>query len=325
MTYDEFICCVRDGMAEILGNNVNVKIHKVLKNNDIELDALTVMNQSSNVSPTIYLNSYYEELQNGMEIGEIINEIYQLYEEHSHKLHFDVDIFKDFEKIRGRIAYKLINTKSNMKLLADIPSVPFLDLSIVFYCLLDNDYLGSATALIHNIHKDMWNISTEELYEIAKQNTPKILQYEIKNMNELIREILVDDLQKTIYERDDRYDENCNMPGPEEVADGLLKDISNAREQISMYVLTNKQRTNGAACMLYENVMEEFAWSVGEDLFVLPSSVHEVILVPAVRGINEEELTQMVREVNHEELDEIDILSDHVYFYSKVRNEITMN
>lgn len=325
MTYDEFVCCVRDGMAEILGNNVNVKIHKVLKNNDIELDALTILNQSSNVSPTIYLNSYYEELQDGMEIGEIINEIYQLYEEHSNKLHFDVDIFKDFEKIRGRIAYKLINTKSNMKLLTDIPSVPFLDLSIVFYCLLDNDYLGSATALIHNIHKDMWNISTEELYEIAKQNTPKILQYELKNMNELIREILVDDLQKTIYERDDRYDENCNMPGPEEVADGLLKDISSAREQISMYVLTNKQRTNGAACILYENVMEEFAWSVGEDLFVLPSSVHEVILVPAVRGINEEELTQMVREVNSEELDEIDILSDHVYFYSKVRNEITMN
>lgn len=325
MTYDEFVCCVRDGMAEILGNNVNVKIHKVLKNNDIELDALTILNQSSNVSPTIYLNSYYEELQDGMEIGEIINEIYQLYEEHSNKLHFDVDIFKDFEKIRGRIAYKLINTKSNMKLLTDIPSVPFLDLSIVFYCLLDNDYLGSATALIHNIHKDMWNISTEELYGIAKQNTPKILQYELKNMNELIREILVDDLQKTIYERDDRYDENCNMPGPEEVADGLLKDISSAREQISMYVLTNKQRTNGAACILYENVMEEFAWSVGEDLFVLPSSVHEVILVPAVRGINEEELTQMVREVNSEELDEIDILSDHVYFYSKVRNEITMN
>lgn len=325
MTYDEFVCCVRDGMAEILGNNVNVKIHKVLKNNDIELDALTVLNQASNVSPTIYLNSYYEDLQNGMEIGEIINEIYQLYEEHSNKLHFDVDIFKDFEKIRGRIAYKLINTKSNMKLLTDIPSVPFLDLSIVFYCLLDNDYLGSATALIHNIHKDMWDISTEELYEIAKQNTPKILQYELKNMNELIREILVDDLQKTIYERDDRYDENCKMPGPEEVADGLLKDISSAREQISMYVLTNKQRTNGAACMLYENVMEEFAWSVGEDLFVLPSSVHEVILVPAVRGINEEELTQMVREVNSEELDEIDILSDHVYFYSKVRNEITMN
>lgn len=324
MTYEEFICCVRDGMADILGNDVCVKVHKVLKNNDIELDALTVLNQTSNVSPTIYLNSYYEEFQNGMEIGEIVNEIYQLYEEHSKKLHFDVDIFKNLKKIRGRIAYKLINTKSNMKLLADVPNVPFLDLSIVFYCLLDDDYLGSATALIHNIHKDMWNISTEELYEIAKKNTPRILGYELKNMNELIREILVEDLQKTIYERDDRYDENCRMPGPEEVADGLLKDINSAREQISMYVLTNKQRTNGAACMLYENVIEEFAWSVGEDLFILPSSVHEVILVPAMKGIDEEELTKMVREVNGEELDAIDVLSDHVYYYSRSKNEITI-
>lgn len=324
MTYEEFVCCVRDGIAEKLEDNVCVKIHKILKNNDIELDALTILSQSSNVSPTIYLNSYYEEFEEGTEIGEIIDEIYRLYEEHSNKLHFDVDIFKDFKKIRGRIAYKLINTKSNMKLLSDIPSVPFLDLSIVFYCLLDNEYLGSATALIHNIHKDMWNISTEELYKIAKKNTPKMLQYELKNMNELIREILVDDLQKTIYEKDDRYIENCNMPGPEEVADGLLKDINSAKEQITMYVLTNKQRTNGAACMLYDNVVEEFAWTVGEDLFILPSSVHEVILVPAVRGIDEEELTQMVRDVNSQELDEIDVLSDHVYYYSKVQNKITM-
>lgn len=322
MTYEEFICCVRNGMADILGNNVCVKLHKVLKNNDIELDALTILNEKSNVSPTIYLNAYYEEWKNGRDIGDIISEIYQLYEEHSHNLHFDVDIFKDFEKIRGRIAYKLINTKANAKLLEDVPNVPFLDLSVVFYCMLDNDYLGSATALIHKIHQEMWGIRTNELYEIAKRNTPQILQYELRNMNDLIRDILVDDLQKTIYEKDDRYDENCKLPNPEDVADGLMREINQAKEQIAMYVLTNKQRSNGAACMLYENVIGDFAQSMGEDVFILPSSVHEVILVPAIAGIQEEELTRMVQEVNREELDDIDVLADHVYYYSREQKGI---
>lgn len=325
MDYEEFISCVKNGMSDILGEDVKVKVHKVLKNNDIELDALTVLKNDSNMSPTIYLNYYYDEYTGGRDIGDIVNEIYGLYEEHSKKLNFDMDVFSDFEKIKSRIAFKLINTKSNAKLLKDIPHVHFLDLSIVFYCLLDNEYVGTATALIHNIHKDMWNVSTEELLKIAKENTPRLLEYELKNMNELIREILVDDLQKTIYERDDRYDKNCFNPGPEEVADGLMKNITGAKEQIAMYVLTNRQRTNGAICMLYDDVIKNFAEKINSDMYILPSSVHEVILVPAAEGIFEKELTDMVREVNKEELDRIDVLSDHAYYYCRETDEITIS
>lgn len=325
MDYEEFIGRVKNAMNDILGENVKVNVHKILKNNDIELDALTVVESNSNMSPTIYLNYYYDEYKAGKDIDDIVNEIYGLYEEHSKKLHFDMDIFSDFEKIKSRIAFKLINTKTNSKLLKDIPNVSFLDLSIVFYCLLDNEYIGTATALIYNVHKDMWNVTTEELLEIAKENTPRLLEYELKNMNELIREILVDDLQKTIYERDDRYDKNCFNPGPEEVADGLLKNITGAKEQIVMYVLTNKQRTNGAICMLYDNVIKSFAEKMDSDMYILPSSVHEVILVPAREGINEKELTDMVKEVNREELDGIDILSDHAYYYCRETDEIIIS
>lgn len=324
MTYEEFVCYVQEGMKDILGRECIVKTHKVLKNNDIELDALTVINRSSNISPTIYLNSYYEDYRGGTEIGIIIREIYELYNEHNIKLNFNVDIFKNFNKISRRIAYKLVNTENNKKLLMDVPNVRFMDLSMVFYCLLDDDLLGSATALIHNVHMEMWNIKVDELYEIAKINTPLLLSYELKNMNDVIRDMLIADLQQTIYEKDDRYDENCNMPSPEIVADGLMKDINDVRNAIQMYVLTNKQKTNGAACMIYENVLDNFADSLGSDVYILPSSVHEVILVPAVEGIDKDELTNMVKEVNEKELDEIDILSDHVYYYSRKEKKITM-
>lgn len=322
MTYEEFMNYVRDSLEEILGENVSVKIRQVLKNNDIELDALTILKKESNISPTIYMNYYYEEYQRGIDIGEIISEIYELYEEQSKNLSFNVDDFMDFDKIKGKIMYKLINTSANEKLLKEIPSIPFLDLSIVFYCMINNDYIGSATTLIHNVHMDIWGKNCNDLFELAKVNTPKIMQYELKDMNELIKEILIGDIEKTICENDNRYDENCNLPSAEEVADGLMRGINDARSQIAMYVLTNKQRINGAVCMLYEDVIKEFSKKMGKDIYILPSSVHEVILVPADEFINENELSDMVSEVNREELDKIDVLSEHVYYYNAKRDKI---
>lgn len=325
MNFESFIDYIEDGIIQIMGNGVEVKTHKILKNNNVELDAITILEKDNSISPTIYLNYFYEEFLEGKEIGEIVNEIYELYEEHSKKLNFDMDIFMDFDRVKERIAFKLINTKSNSKLLKDIPHIAFLDLSIVFYCLLDNDYLGTATALIHNVHRDMWKISTKDLFEIAKINTPRLLECEIKDMNDLIKEILVDDLQKTIFERDDRYDRNCINYEAEKVADGLMKNISKAKDQLAMYVLTNKQRTNGAVCILYDEILKKFAQKVDCDVYILPSSVHEVILVPATEGIDGKSLSGMVKEVNQKELDKIDILANHIYYYSKEKDEIMIS
>ncbi|MBQ3665029.1 MAG: hypothetical protein II919_02850 [Lachnospiraceae bacterium] len=322
MTYDEFLNDVREDINKLLGDEVCVKTHRILKNNDIELDALTIITKDSNVSPTIYLNSYYDEYLRGKEIDEITKEICDLYISNSTKINFDVDIFKSFENIRDKVVFKLINTKANKKLLRDIPHIDFLDLSIVFYCMFDNEYLGSATALIHNIHVNMWEITVEELYEIAKENTPKLLKYEIKEMNELIRDILVGDIKKVICENDDRYDKNCETANPEVVADELMKDLMKAKEQISMYVLTNRQRMNGAACLLYDHIIEDFAKEMQKDLYILPSSIHEVILIPAINGMSREELTEMVKEVNKDEVDDIDVLSDHTYYFSREEGKI---
>ena len=324
MTYDQFVNEVKENINRLLGNDVCVKNHKILKNNDIEMDAITIITRESNVSPTIYLKSYYEEYERGKTIGEISEEICNLYFENSSKIHFDVDIFRDFHMIKDKIVYKLINSKTNKKLLKDVPHLNFLDLSIVFYCMFDSEYLGSATALIHNIHMNMWGITVEELMKAAKMNTPRLLQYEIKEMNELIREILVGDIQKVICENDDRYDVKCAEDDSNRVADQLMRDLTEAKEQISMYVLTNTRRMNGAACLLYDHVIDGFANEIDHDLYILPSSVHEVIIVPAVNGINKEELTEMVREVNQDEIDAIDILSDHAYYYSRETKKISV-
>ena len=305
MNYGEFLEYVRDGISKILGEESNVYVHKVLKNNNIELDALAVTQPGSNVSPTIYLNEYYNDYLDGRKLGGIINDIYDLYEEHRGKMEFDIEIFKDFEKIKKRIAFKVVNAASNQKLLEDVPNIPLLDLAIVFYFIVDSDFLGSATALIHNMHLELWNINEKELYKIAMENTPKILNYELRNMNEIIREMISSEIKG-------------------EIPDIAFKEVEDSKGRIKMYVLTNSQKVNGAACILYDGILADFASKHGKDLYILPSSVHEVILVLDEDEIKKEDLDNMVREVNRIEVDEGDILSDHAYIYRKDINQICM-
>lgn len=305
MNYGEFLDYVKDGISKILGEESRVYVHKVLKNNNIELDALAVTQSGSNVSPTIYLNEYFKEYQEGRKLGEIINDIYELYEEHRGKMEFDIELFKDFEKIKKRIAFKVINAGSNEKLLQDVPHITLLDLAVVFYFIVDSDFLGSATALIHNMHLDIWDITEKDLYRIAMENTPKILNYELRNMNEIIKEMISAEIK-------------------DEVSEGMFREIDESSAKIKMYVLTNSQKVNGAACILYDGILSNFASKHGKDLYILPSSVHEVIIVIDEDEISKADLDNMVREVNRVEVDEGDILSDHAYIYRKDLNQICM-
>ena len=100
------------------------------------------------------------------------------------------------------------------------------------------------------------------------------------------------------------------------------KDIANVRVDDNMYVLTNYLRQYGAACMFYQGVLSKFAMTVGTDFYILPSSVHEVILLPVRKDYTKEKLQEMVRQVNRTQVAEEDVLSDNIYLYSKKMRKI---
>lgn len=92
-----------------------------------------------------------------------------------------------------------------------------------------------------------------------------------------------------------------------------------------MYVMTNKTRINGASCIFYDGVLEHFADSIDSDVYILPSSVHEVILLPKSKGFDKEILKKMVREVNIEGVSADEVLSNNIYEYVKKDEEIIMH
>ena len=126
-----------------------------------------------------------------------------------------------------------------------------------------------------------------------------------------------------------RFDDKCRTA---EKLGLIHKFINNDGKDIDlrdyvpsdMYILTNETKLNGAACILYENVLYDFAQKLGEDLYILPSSVHEVILLPKLSVFEKDELVNMVREVNTEGVAAEEVLSDHVYEYNRTQRLITM-
>lgn len=308
MNYTEFLQKVQENVSEIIGEEGKVSISHIIKNNGMELDGLIIMMKDSNVSPTIYLNSYYNELCDGADFFEIIEKIYQVYCDNKDKVTICTDFFTNFDNMKGKIVYKVINYEQNTKLLQSVPHKKILDLALVFYCLIEQGELGNATALIYNSHMESWKVDEDTLYQIAIENTPKLLKSDIKRMADIIRELFV---------------QGENNLTEDEIIDIVEKsDCQDA--SADMFVLTNSSKINGAACMLYDNVLNDFANSINSDLYILPSSIHEVIIVPQVNNLDKNDLCQMVKEVNSEGVAADEILSDHVYIYNRTNRTITL-
>lgn len=298
MEYKEFVEYIKMNVGYIAGEGGNITINHVIKNNGCEMDGLVIMEKGKDIAPTIYLDSFYELYTNGENIKNIIRQIEVIYEQNKNNVTFDVNILKHFDTIKDKIVYKVVNYRSNEKLLEQVPHKRILDLAVVFYCLLDNEYGRSATALIYNNNLKNWNVTIDDVYKAALKNTPDLLHSKISSMAALF--------------------EKCGVNVDGEEVD--LKDYVPS----DMYVLTNESKLNGAACILYENVLYDFAQKLGADLYILPSSVHEVILLPKLSMFEKDELVNMVKEVNTEGVAADEVLSDHVYEYNRTERLITM-
>lgn len=300
MEYREFLENVRKEVESRYDSNVSVTLNHVMKNNGTELDGITIMEKDKNIAPTIYINSFYDRYREGVSLKAVVSEIIRIYNQNKNSININADYFENYENVRKTIVYKLVNYQKNKKLLEDVPYKRVLDLAVVFYCLIEQRKGVSATALIHNEHLRIWNVTEDEIYNDALKNTPVLLAGSIVPMSKILSEIAG----------------TAPVDNDEKVCEYTGEDI--------LYVLTNSSRVNGAACILYDNLLKKFANDVHSDLYILPSSVHEVIIVPKNNAFDKSELADMVREVNEQGVSQDEILSDNVYEYNRKNGLITM-
>ena len=304
LNYEEFKERIKDDIKDYMDEkykDCEVVIRKVNKTNR-EVDGLNMLDIPGlkNATPTLYVNDLYEKYEKTGDYEEVARMAAETMEYGIKSFNSQIkEECLDTSKLKDKVFFSLINAEQNRELLNTVPHREFEDLAIVYRWNIGAGSDGVYTNLVNNDLAEKEGLTENDLYNAASKNTKELFPVSIKNMNEVIGEMIFgesgidEEMQKEFSEvMQETPDENC------------------------MYVITNESKLFGAASMLYEEPIHELAERVGSDLYILPSSVHEVIAVPADFG-SPEELAEMVYEVNMEQVDINDRLSNQVYHYDR--------
>lgn len=295
MEFEKFKEELLEHLQKMLDEDKRICFQTVEKNNGILENAVVILKEGERIAPTIYLREFYSAWKDGKRtMEEISREILRQNACQEKEVDFSLDSFENYEKARGQVYFKLINYEMNKMLLTKIPYIAYLDLAIVFYYRLERGKFQGATMLLHNCNLAVWKINSRQLLEDAVMNTSRKLPYSFQGMDALIRELSGDEKQEL-----------------------------HTGEEI-MYVLSNQEKYFGAAALLYPHLLSHISQIFRKNFYVLPSSVHECILVPDQGQYSKIELTRMVREVNQTQVEEDEILSDQVYYYDRQKEKLMM-
>ena len=254
-------------------------------------------------APTVYLDDMYEmykEMDSPSEVLADMSRTLVEYAERGRGLEVP-QINRQY--VEDHVVMTLVNTESNREMLSDKPHREVNDCSVLYRLLVDNDGHGMSTAVVTERIAEAVGMKEDELFEKASKNTKTLLPPKIKTMREHMVDIFIGE----------------NMP--REMAEQMLSEMG--PEELPMWIITNEKGLNGAVQMLYDENLHGLSEKMGDDFFILPSSIHEVICVPASLG-NAEDLAAMVQEVNMTAVALEERLSNQVYFYDKDLRKLTM-
>lgn len=303
MDFFEFECALLEYLHGEFDEEI--KVNDVCKTNGVVLRGVTVIFKDTKACPTVYIDDFFASYNAGEPFESICERIKEILLNSRIELDFELSDIENYENVKEKLLVKLINTDKNKELLKDLPNVNFLDLSAVFYILVNDEDYRYGSILVHNSLFERFNVSLDKMFEDAKANLNKLLVNEIVCLEDLVLEIF-----KERNVTDERLKEE-------------ILDRKASGETSLMYVLSNKRRTFGAAAMLDERLLQSFSDKIDTDFYILPSSIHELILVPDNGMTDPDELRSMVETVNETEVLPADVLSDKVYYYSRLLNKVS--
>ena len=301
MNYEEFRDTICSRLGEAFPMNTSIESQVITKSNDSKLDAFIINLPDSSLSPTIYPRSLFDMYESGHDVDDIISNIVKNYSSTIEKSTAFVNRISDPDYIRSRVTMRLVKSSMNTDFLSDLASIPYLDLSIVFYVILDQDPDTVGGFYVKSLQADEWGLDADSLYSLAMENTPKLLP--------LKKCTIVDILQRQMK------DTGCDI--------GQILDFDPG-EDIPMYIMTNENYLYGASTLLYPDALKTYAKEIKKDLIVLPSSVHEVILTPYSKRFTDEFLSDMISCGNETLSEPGEILSDHHYIFRRKTGKLSM-
>ncbi len=262
-----------------------IKFDEVLKNNS-QLHGILFLPKGSNVGIQMYVEDSYRSYQEGMAFNQIAEDLIATFADSEIAKNMPLDVERFF--IQENIIPALVPRAGNERMLQEIPHVPFEDLEIIFKFALPD---GMAT--VNEMYLENLGLNEKEFMAMALNNPAYKDNITIAGMSQVISEI--------------------------EVGRAEVLPV----EEEKMFVISNKSRFYGAGSILNEDAMQKVSDILGEDIYILPSSVHECIAVPQSH-LPIEELRQMVRDINEDIVDPTERLSDQVYQFDSISKKISI-
>lgn len=264
------------------------------KNNVGDKCGIQIRKKDSEIGVIVYIDGYIADIENEMlNVDRAADEIVQRIEDKAVLGYYsDVQEFAKIvnskESILGNVRYLLVNKKWNEADLDSYPHKDYLDLAVLYEVRNKN---ASMSVKITNDIMQNFGITFEELDKAANNNRDSYVAQDMFSMMVSLMPISTEEIKE--------------MKGSPQ-----------------MYVLTNEWKLKGASALLYPELIEDIAQEENSDLIVIPSSIHEILIVEA-SGMDKDGISQMVQEVNSQQVDEQERLSDHAYFYKRGSMQIT--
>ena len=285
----EFAEDIKQNLYERGYGEVTVNFNEVEKANQ-KYEAMSVAPEGSNVGVNFNLEQAFAAYENSGDYqGVVASAANVIAEGLDNAPAVDVSALVNYDAMKDKLSIEVISAETNEDLLSKIPHDRIEDLAVVYRFVLESNENGRSSILVSNDLIERMGITPEQLKADALENAPEIRPAVIQGMNEVMRE----------------------MMGPEVFE---MMGISEQTEEM-MYVATVPDKNSGAGVLAYQDFMDQAAEKIGGDFFILPSSIHEILLVPDDGQKGADELRAMVMDVNATQVSPEEKLTDNVYHY----------
>ncbi len=292
--------------SKLTDKRCTVKLNPVVKLNAIYKMGITILEEGELAAPTLYFEDFYSMYEHGYSIDEIADKIIAINAAQKNAIPVEFTKMSDFEYARKYITLKLINTQENAAIIADVPHITYseLGLTIIFEITVIDDITKNVmSARIPTNIMNEWKTDTQELLKLGRENTVRMMGVYVKEMKEALEDFAEDGGGKM-----------NNELGME------LADMG----QMPIYVLTNNYKLYGAVNIFMDGVLRNISDMLEDDICIIPSSMHEVLLIPLRLVDCLDDINAMIRAITDEVLQKQDFLSSNCYIYSRQLDKIIM-
>ncbi|WP_270368259.1 DUF5688 family protein [Eubacterium ramulus] len=293
MNINEFVNEVRGNIKGFLPKayeNAEVSVMDCQKLN-VSYKGLMVKREKEMISPIINLDQFYEIYQNQPETT--MEVICRRIAKVVMKTPIEVNLnpIMDYNIAKYNLFIRVSSAEKNKDILANVPHQLKEDLAITYHLITYMRGGELSSLLIKNDLLKQYGITAEQLHEDAMNSSPRIMPQEVSSIGEFLEQ---DPFMMSSEEND------------------MLQESEPA---LSFYVVTNQKKLDGAGVIFYPGMMEYLGSLFFQDYFILPSSIHEMIVLPDNGEISVNELKMMVSGINATQVDPSERLTDEVYHF----------